>query len=120
MRGSYEKRSFHHWKSNPVSTQSPDEAASLLMEAQRIRSGSCDVQGIMHEAYASGSLFTLDDALHCVFRPTGSIGPLPEQLISQAIHTTEYPSYNVKANVLGVMPPSLRANEQILSFVTVH
>ena len=90
------------------------------MEAQRIRSGSCDVQGIMHEAYASGSLFTLDDALHCVFRPTGSIGPLPEQLISQATHTTEYPSHNVKAKVLGVMPPSLRANEQILSFVTVH
>ena len=74
----------------------------------------------MHEAYASGSLFTLDDALHCVFRPTGSIGPLPEQLISQAIHTTKYPSYNAKAKVLGVMSPSLRANEQILSFVTVH
>jgi hypothetical protein len=45
-------------KSNGVYTQSPDEAATRFEEAQMIRWDSCNMQAMMHQAYASGSLST--------------------------------------------------------------
>jgi hypothetical protein len=52
------KRDLDLPKRNGVYTPSPDEAAAHFEEAQMIRWDSCNMQAMMHQAYASGSLST--------------------------------------------------------------